>query len=1269
MNIDKLQNAEDYDDTATAEVKVEATAPLSGPVAVQVVEMDTGITATFTGHRLNRTKTAIYNACHGVGCLVILCLLLLNFYQLWPYASVLLLIQLSVFILSQWILSFELMLNFDVCTMREASHIHATNDEGASNLCVVESTRRADGSLIYFFTYRYVRFVFVPSADRFVIWNVNEMIRGDGLSFGLTEEQVSDRRSLVGSNGYELEPNPWYKILGNRIISPFNVFQFFAAMVWSFREQIPYAVSIALVSGLGIYETLMETLDSDNHLREMAYFSCPVNVLRAGEWRLQLPSEELVPGDIFEIDCDMEILPCDALLISGEVLLNESMLTGESIPVVRKSIPSKEALSAHLDDKSSILYAGTRLMRVKGGGSRRTLAIAIRTGFDTYKGFLIRQIMFPPPLKFKFYQDSVRFYIFLSVLGFFGMVYTVAISVYHDKELLEIVLDCLDLMTVVVPPALPAVLVVGISIAMRRLKRFSISSTYPDKLNVCGRLDVFCFDKTGTLTEEGLDICAVIGTKSADRSDTEKASDEDSSDSSEDESTQLTASRRPPPPELPDLESSEDSFSDMEDSEDAVRVFANPVNDPLELSDKFFHLLSCCHTVTPINGRLVGDPLDLKMFEFTGCVLEEPDHSPDDTNLAGTIVRPFEGSGNELKIIRSFPFEASLKRQSVLIRDVIEDSYEFYTKGAPEVIKESCLPASVPEDFDDLLGHYARHGQRVVACAYRRVTEDVERLLQMPREEIESELIFLGFIVFENKLKEESPVAIKRLGQAHIRSVMVTGDNVLTAINVSRKCGIVSEDCKVFFPVNDIVGPRGEVKFVNVEDSSEWLTDLPSFLLHHKPRGKVALDVQLALTGRIFSQLKDLYSWPLFSALLSRCNIYARMSPLEKHELVEELQELDHCVAMVGDGANDCGALRVADVGVSLSETEASLAAPFCSSKPTIDCAPLLVRFGRCSLATTFASFKYMTLYSVVQFTTCCLLRWNNTNISSWQFIAFDMITVLALGSSLSSSGPSESLDCERPADSLISLPVLASILSQACVQIAFQTLVIMKFVPEGQALDASAIYGDHIKVAEGKEVIVSAVALFKNALLIPFSAYQYIWTALVYSFGGKFRAPIYKNWLILTWSLLLFVGYTALLFTTPDTYVDSLPFDFLKWIVTGWKISYYYFGAFLPRGKQDIPQGVIDSLAGNEREYVLRAAQDVRMPLFGLALLNGLISFACELLLVPLIISVGRKIQKLLPRRPTTREELDAISVEDLERSNLPVRKNLNKKPIAKKL
>ena len=71
------------------------------------------------------------------------------------------------------------------------------------------------------------------------------------------------------------------------------------------------------------------------------------------------------------------------------------------------------------------------------------------------------------------------------------------------------------------------------------------------------------------------------------------------------------------------------------------------------------------------------------------------------------------------------------------------------------------------------------------------------------------------------------------------------------------------------------------------------------------------------------------------------------MSPDEKHELVEEYRSIDYCCGFCGDGANDCGALSAADVGVSLSEAEASVAAPFTSRVFDIRCVPEIIRYVR----------------------------------------------------------------------------------------------------------------------------------------------------------------------------------------------------------------------------------------------------------------------------------------------------------------------------------
>lgn len=135
--------------------------------------------------------------------------------------------------------------------------------------------------------------------------------------------------------------------------------------------------------------------------------------------------------------------------------------------------------------------------------------------------------------------------------------------------------------------------------------------------------------------------------------------------------------------------------------------------------------------------------------------------------------------------------------------------------------------------------------------------------------------------------------------------------------------------------------------------------------------------------------------------MLAHGQIFARMSPDEKHELVEKLQSIGYCCGFCGDGANDCGALKAADVGISLSEAEASVAAPFTSQVFDISCVPEIIRYdfaflidgfcylflreGRAALVTSFCCFKYMSLYSAIQFISVSILYASGSNLGDFQ--------------------------------------------------------------------------------------------------------------------------------------------------------------------------------------------------------------------------------------------------------------------------------------------
>lgn len=100
---------------------------------------------------------------------------------------------------------------------------------------------------------------------------------------------------------------------------------------------------------------------------------------------------------------------------------------------------------------------------------------------------------------------------------------------------------------------------------------------------------------------------------------------------------------------------------------------------------------------------------------------------------------------------------------------------EIFCKGAPESVQPICNPSSIPRDYHTLLKEYTHHGYRVLALASKRLTIDVKSAIKLPRKEIESGLTFVGFIIFENKLKSGTMKALSTLIQADLRTVMCTG--------------------------------------------------------------------------------------------------------------------------------------------------------------------------------------------------------------------------------------------------------------------------------------------------------------------------------------------------------------------------------------------------------------------------------------------------------------------------------------------------------------
>ena len=213
--------------------------------------------------------------------------------------------------------------------------------------------------------------------------------------------------------------------------------------------------------------------------------------------------------------------------------------------------------------------------------------------------------------------------------------------------------------------------------------------------------------------------------------------------------------------------------------------------------------------------------------------------------------------------------------------------------------------------------------------------------------------------MLENAVKPETAPTLKVLREAKVRCVMVTGDYPVTAVSVAKECQLVGEGVRIYQGRMN----EGEVEWRDSDDDSLFLD--PVSLRPSSPHGPY----ELAITGDVFRHLTS-SSTPLaaFHRILLSTAVFARMTPDQKSLMVTSLQSLSLYTGMTGDGANDCAALKAAHVGISLSSSEASIAAPFTYLEPNIRCVPILLGQGRSALQTSFSLFKFIAMYSLIQF-------------------------------------------------------------------------------------------------------------------------------------------------------------------------------------------------------------------------------------------------------------------------------------------------------------
>lgn len=683
----------------------------------------------------------------------------------------------------------------------------------------------------------------------------------------VSEEEGLQTLATYGGNKFDIPRPTFVELFAEHAVAPFFVFQVFCVGLWMLDEYWYYSLFTLFMLIVFECTVVFQRLRTLSEFRTMSITPFQVYVYRSHAW-LQVSTTELLPGDVISVTRTKEELatPCDLLLLSGTTIVNEAMLSGESTPLLKESIELKEG-SERLDvngvDRNSVVFGGTKVLQSTAPASDSTyakeglvapdggaLACVLRTGFGTSQGQLIRLMVFTNEGRVT--AGNIEAFLFIGFL----LLFAIAASYYVWFRGIEmgrpkgkLLLDCVLIITSVVPPELPMELSMAVNASLLALSKKAIFCTEPFRIPYAGRVDVCCFDKTGTITDEDLEVqgIAAIGARS---------------------------------------------------SKDLIELHRLPKETTLTIG--------AAHALVLLEDGVVGDPMEKTTVEAMGWKL-----------LAGDVLTPADPKTSahrlEINVRRRFQFSSALKRMSTLsyTSDVGGANRKLFAavKGAPETIRG--MLNEVPDGYDETFKTFTRRGSRVLALGYKYVDGVTGSAVNdITRDQVESSLQFGGFLIFHCPLKSDARATLQQLNDSSHRCVMITGDNPLTAVHVASEVEIVDRDTLILDAREGSTKPNelawktpDESKVINIDASDP----LDNALLD---------DYDLCLTGAAVSQfVEQTEKW---EQLVQHTWVYARVSPSQKEAILNTLKSLGYITLMAGDGTNDVGALKAANIGVAL---------------------------------------------------------------------------------------------------------------------------------------------------------------------------------------------------------------------------------------------------------------------------------------------------------------------------------------------------------------
>ncbi|WP_066068491.1 calcium-translocating P-type ATPase, SERCA-type [Neobacillus soli] len=640
-------------------------------------------------------------------------------------------------------------------------------------------------------------------------------------SSGLSQEEVKKRIAEHGHNELDEGEKQSALLLFFSQFKDFMVLVLLAATLISglLGEYIDAIAIIAIVIINGILGFYQERR-AEKSLAALKELSAPhVAVLRDGKW-IKVPSKEIVIGDILKFVSGDRIGADVRVIESKSLEIEESALTGESVPV-SKHIDCLTNPNPGIGDMENIAFMGTMITR--GSGHGVVIATGMKTAMGQIADLLQNAQAQDTPLQRRLEQLGK----ILITVALLLTVLVVVVGILRGHEIYEMFLAGVSLAVAAIPEGLPAIVTVALSLGVQKMiKKNAIVRKLP-AVETLGCASVICSDKTGTMTQNKMTVTH--------------------------------------------LWSGGNTWTvDGVGYQPQGHFYQNDRNVHLKDEKALQQML--------IFGMLCN---------HSDLVKKEDDFILDGDPTEGALLVSAMKAGfnrqkllTEFTIINEFPFDSARKMMSIHVKDK-QGRHFIITKGAPDVIlgksesvlwdgRTQLLNKETQIKVQDSIDNLAAQALRTIAIAFKPIPANT---IILSEQEAEKKLTFIGVQGMIDPPRPEVKKAVKECKEAGIKTVMITGDHVITAKAIASKLGIMTNKSKVL--------DGNGLADMSVEELEDVVDDVA---------------------------------------------VFARVSPEHKLKIVKALQNRGHIVAMTGDGVNDAPAIKAADIGVAMGITGTDVA-------------------------------------------------------------------------------------------------------------------------------------------------------------------------------------------------------------------------------------------------------------------------------------------------------------------------------------------------------